>query len=146
MYIGGWVVYGSVHCSGFLIHGYSSGVEYEDGSGNYNAHGDGDGSMFTVENELGEGRLEGLNSKEVQVIGLCGGKMISLSVVIVLDKEFKGNEPLIVHPIAVIEKQEVPHWSSEGVWKGEEFFPCSGAVVQGLWRANDGSILCYWSK
>jgi hypothetical protein len=92
-----------------LIHGSSSGVEYEDGSGNYNGDGDGDGSMFTVENKSGEGRLEGLNSKEVQVIGLCGGEMISLLVVIVLDKEFKGNEPLIVHPIAVIQKQEVPH-------------------------------------
>jgi hypothetical protein len=29
--------------------------------------------MFIVENELGEGRLESLNSKEVQVIGLYGG-------------------------------------------------------------------------
>jgi hypothetical protein len=54
--------------SGFLIHGSSSGVEYEDGFGNYNGDGDGDGSMFTVEDKLGGGKLEGSNSKEVQVM------------------------------------------------------------------------------
>lgn len=43
MYIGGWVIYGSVHCSGFLIHGSSLGIEYE--SGNHNGDGDRDGSM-----------------------------------------------------------------------------------------------------
>lgn len=87
-----------------LIHGSSSTVENEDGFGIDTRYGD--GSLYNVENELGEGRLEGSTLKEMLVIGLTGEEMniSSLAVVTIPKKEGKENDPLIVHPIDVIEE------------------------------------------
>lgn len=67
-------------------------------------------TMVLLANELGEERLEGLTSKEVQEMNLGGDEMnhSSLAIVAVPDKEGKENETLVVNPIAVIGEQEVP--------------------------------------